>query len=367
MIKKTLSILLILVLLLLPVTVSASDYEASYNEYINNSEQLKSLYTTYQDLESSYADSVKELLNYSTGSSLSYYQAYAYINKVTGKIQLDRSLEASKENILRTKMDMTISFRSRYYNLYTLEKSMNDTYSNYLSQLETYNSNVALYKQGYINKSIVDLSDYNKKSAYVSYMSNKRNYENAIREFNLLIGKDYDNTDYKLNIDEKIKAVSPLDVYLESFLENSPTLKSYSNTIEIGEIKIDCLEAYNLDVTSYDAKLDYAKTNISIEITALRKKEYIETSKSDIENLYTQIEFAKRTIDNEAFAIEINKRLMEENRDFYLKGYIEKEEYNSYIEKYENSVKAYKEKIYSYNSMILNLEKTACMYMKGEL
>lgn len=323
------------------------------------------LIENYNELIENYSENYAKYTSMSTRSNMMYNMVYTLINKEIGKHQVSWDIEKARENVLKTQLDIEISYRNQFYNMYSLEKNMNTAYINYLNQLDSYENSVDLFNNGYINDIEMEYANYTKLYSNILYHLSKRNFENSLSQFNLEISNEYTYNEYDFSITEIANELLTEEEYVEYAIENSPVIIEYDRQIEKHHIKLDYLDRYNLINISYAAKLDFLKTDLLLEIALLERQEYIDNLEKSINSQYLNLLLKNNELSNYKLAITISEIEKDENKQYYLKGYIDSDEYTAYVEKYDNALIEYSEKIYAYNSLILNLEKLACIYMKG--
>jgi len=363
--KKRIIIALSIFILLMPLSVQALNYDESYVEYVNNS-LIDETINDYNQLVASYSENYNKYVNMHIRSRRMYTIVYAYINKIIGKLQINYDIQKAKERVLKMKLETEISFRANFYNLYILEKNKNNSYDKYQKQLQNYNEEIDMFNKGYIDSMEIRYAKYYKESAYINYIANKRSYENMLRKFDVKIGENYIFNEYNFSIKESIKDILAEEQYISYAKNNCIVLKEYDRQIEKNNIELDYIEGYNLDDISYEASIERLKIDLSLQIINLKKEQYIANLETQIKEQYESLSIQKDEINNYEIYIKICKLKEKENRQFYNNGDMEKEEYQIYKENYEKALITYDEKIYLYNSGILNLEKISCMYMKGE-
>ncbi len=334
--------------------------------YLSSNEQLISLTNQLSDQIDNYVDNYRKYVMMSSRSSQSYNLAYLMINKITGKLNIDWNIKRTEEQLLSTASSLEISFRNLYYSLYSLHKTVNMMEDNYDNQIKDYNNAQLMFSQGYINQTELISERYALESAKVALNNSQRNYESALYSFNLTMKQSIRFNEYSLIIEETFLPILEIEEYLKSFEIYSPVIKEYDRQLEKDEIKIDYLDGYNINVTSHSGSIDYLQTMITMELNQLYKETYINSQSKEIKLLYFSLLQELDTINNYKLQIDINYQEMLDNKVFVDKEFIDQEEYQIYVDKYESSLINYKEKIYTYNTHVLQLENMACTYMEGE-
>lgn len=335
-------------------------------EYLSSNEQLISLSEQLSDQIDNYVDNYRKYVMMSSRSSQSYNLAYLMINKITGKLNIDWNIKRTEEQLLSTASSLEISFRNLYYSLYSLHKTANRMEDNYDSQVIVYANSQLMFSQGYINQAELTSERYALESAKVALNSSQRNYDSALYSFNLTMNQPIRFNEYSWIIEETFLSILQVEEHLKSFEMYSPVLKEYDRQLEKDEIKIGYLDGYNVNVTSHSGSLDYEQTIITMELNQLYKETYINSQTKEIKLLYFSLLQELDTINNYQLQIDISYQEMLDNKEFFEKEFIDQEEYQTYVDKYETSLLTYKEKIFTYNTHVLQLENMACTYMEGE-
>ncbi|MCK5811880.1 MAG: TolC family protein [Clostridiales bacterium] len=364
MLKKITSIVLIFLLISLPLMAKASSFNELQVEYLSNSEQLQSLKEQLNDQIDNYVDDYYRYVKMSSRSNLSYNLAYLMINKITGKLNVDWNIERTKEQLLTTTSSLEITFRNLYFSLYSFHKNVNSMQDKYDKQVVAYANSQLLFSQGYINQSSLRVARYTLETAKVSLNSSKRNYENALFSFNIAMKQSINFSDYSWDIEETLLPVLKLSEYLDSFITYSKVIIEYDRQLYKDEIKVDYLDGYNVNVTTNSGSIDYKQTMITMELNQLYKETFITSQSKEIRQLFFNLSQEHDTINNYKTKINIYYQEMLDNKAFAEKGYIDQEEYQEYVECYEASLVTYIEKMYTYNTHVLQLENIACTYMK---
>ena len=364
--KKILICIVVLLFITLPAYSSSQSYTNLFEEYISKNSTLSNLKETYFDLTDSYEE---DLLNYQRMSAFiddDRLIVSVMTNKNLGKLRLLWNIERRKEAYLSSYANTVINFRNTYKTLFDLKDMHQISIDLYDRAVKTYDLKNNSFEDGYVSYTELRQSEYDTEKALNDKLSRERNYFKQLRGFNLLLNKDID-TDYEYDIKEEISSFSGLEEYIGFALENSPEIKELERKIEENELIIKYISMYRTNYVYYDSNLTFSRAVIDLN----KNKIMLEAKKASIvkglERAYENLLLNLEEITLKEMDMDIKKMTMDKMKESFEKGYIEEEIYINASESYKASYSNYISSVYIFNTNVLNIEKDASWFMKGEL
>lgn len=239
--------------------------------------------------------------------------------------QMKFSWIMSQDMRKRTENSLTISLRNLYLALYNAHNNLKIKEMRYNLAESIHRQNEIKLEKGMITDLDLLESEYDLMKARAEMDAAKRNRENVLRNFNLLLCQDI-RTDYDDIRPENqyYTSLKDYDYYLERALVYRAEIKQAEKQLELLEMKKDIMERFPMNMNTVSIRKDYNNLLLDIEI----QKAKIEQAKLDVEvglkEAYVEASAAVKNTENMKKLLDIQKSNIDKMRKMYDKGLVSK-------------------------------------------
>lgn len=360
--KKTLAIILIFALSLVPSIVLSQDEVSLEEKYVVADSTLSGYIEAYADLIENRDENIEKYENMRLSRGNSFFIAKSMAAKENGILQVDFDIENMKDSVQAREAQLVIDFRTSYLNLYTKWRLSLDASLGAIEAGGDYGDSKKSYQSGYISLNDLLYDEYNKLSYENNAKTMARTYESTLMDFNLKLGDYLGFDNYDFIFTEEINELMELTFYIDYALSNSPSIKKAEQR----------LKKYRVEQKYYDKY--YFSTNLSyisdallnLEINTRLLELQLEKSKENLINEITD-KYNAAVIDREKLDLALlNIKILQNEYDIklslYNRGYIEKDELSEASDNLAKAKTDYLTAIYSYNTKIKSLEYDSAYY-----
>lgn len=379
--KRHISVIIVLVLLLLPTTIFAEAENVNplfmekailYLEKHNNT--LLSMDESVEIARKQYNSAVTNTKNLDTkGFLLEIYDQEIYIHFDTNTKmlltlqkelypeQMKFSWDMAKDSRRVTLNSMVIGLRGLYLGVYNASEDCSLKQRSYDLAQTIYNQGMIRYERGMITE--IDYAQYkfDLLKAKAAYDASRRNYENIMRTFNSFIGIELETTYSEIVYEEEYdpNALQNYDFYVERALSSRLEITSGIKQIALLEKKKAIMEDYPYSIVLPSNKKDYENMLNDIDKQSL----LLEKAKIDIEKgimeAYIEASESNSNIIGLKKVLDLQKSNLENMKGKYEAGLISKTMLDQIQIGHDEMENGYKAALFDYNTKLLKLEYAA--------
>ncbi len=379
--KRHISVIIVLVLLLLPTTIFAEAENVNplfmekailYLEKHNNT--LLSMDESVEIARKQYNSAVTNTKNLDTkGFLLEIYDQEIYIHFDTNTKmlltlqkelypeQMKFSWDMAKDSRRLTLNSMVIGLRGLYLGVYNASEDCSLKQRSYDLAQTIYNQGMIRYEKGMITE--IDYAQYkfDLLKAKAAYDASRRNYENIMRTFNSFIGIELETTYSEIVYEEEYdpNALQNYDFYVERALSSRLEITSGIKQIALLEKKKAIMEDYPYSIVLPSNKKDYENMLNDIDKQSL----LLEKAKIDIEKgimeAYIEASESNSNIIGLKKVLDLQKSNLENMKGKYEAGLISKTMLDQIQIGHDEMENGYKAALFDYNTKLLKLEYAA--------
>ncbi len=379
--KRHISVIIVLVLLLLPTTIFAEAENVNplfmekailYLEKHNNT--LLSMDESVETARKQYNSAVTNTKTLDTkGFLLEIYDQEIYIHFDTNTKmlltlqkelypeQMKFSWDMAKDSRRVTLNSMVIGLRGLYLGVYNASEDCSLKQRSYDLAQTIYNQGMIRYERGMITE--IDYAQYkfDLLKAKAAYDASRRNYENIMRTFNSFIGIELETTYSEIVYEEEYdpNALQNYDFYVERALSSRLEITSGIKQIALLEKKKAIMEDYPYSIVLPSNKKDYENMLNDIDKQSL----LLEKAKIDIEKgimeAYIEASESNSNIIGLKKVLDLQKSNLENMKGKYEAGLISKTMLDQIQIGYDEMENGYKAALFDYNTKLLKLEYAA--------
>lgn len=332
------------------------------DEYMKNDIQLSNLRSNYAKLTADRDELVERYESMRLNTRNSYYYALALASRENSLKNVDWSIDSALSGIEARKASLELSYRRMLLDLY--EKSVyadSATESSDKAQksLEGATDN---YDAGIVSRMDFLQTRYSAKAALNSKLSANRQFEKALRVFNMSLGRPIDNMAPEIAPDEEPLEMGHLEDYLDTALSCSTNIISLKQELDRLKTEKRYLDKYSLP-TGFDYVANHLESlDINIELTSLRLEEALYEKKTFITNSYNSLLIDMEKLDLSKMDLNIQKEIYETNKKLNSMGYLDQDELAESYDNYEKALEKYSTDIYEFNTSVKQLEYDCAFY-----
>ena len=162
--KKTLAIILIFALSLVPSIVLSQDEVSLEEKYVVADSTLSGYIEAYADLIENRDENIEKYENMRLSRGNSFFISKSMAAKENGILQVDFDIENMKDSVQAREAQLVIDFRTSYLNLYTKWRLSLDASLGAIEAGGDYGDSKKSYQSGYISLNDLLYDEYNKLS-----------------------------------------------------------------------------------------------------------------------------------------------------------------------------------------------------------
>jgi len=231
----------------------------------------------------------------------------------------------SQDTQKRTANSLLLSLRSLYLGLYSAHSNMKIREKKYEVAESLHIQNKLRFEKGMISETDVLESEYGLQKAKAELDAARRNRENALRNFNMLLCQDIDTEYDDIKPESQFyTSLKDYDYYLGRALSYRAEIKQAEKQLMLLEMKKEIIERFPMSLNTTSIRKDYNNLLLDIEIQKAKIEQVRLDIEVDTEKAYVEAVSAVRNMENMKKLMEIQKSNIEKTRTMYGKGMISK-------------------------------------------
>lgn len=365
--KKIIILILAAAIVIVPFSSSHGEEQALIDLYKDNDTVLSDLVDKYESLIKDREEKVEFYDNYKINHRSTYNMIISLAAKENGLNQIDFDIQNALYNANAREALLEINFRKTVHSIYSKGKTAEALLLSKTESLEQYNEIINHNQMGYASDIEVLQSKYNYKKAENSYLTSVRSLNSSLRslEYNIGIAITYD--DIYLDLDYENMELQPLEYYINSAMNNSPSIVLVKQSISRYETELKHLTKYYIseNLTYYREKKESVELNLALSKLTLKQNEIklTESIKDQYGNLMIKEEELSGPVEI-SFEIAEEKYIL--SKDLYNKKLIDYRELEDSRKEFESAENSILLAQYEHLTQIMELEYNSACFMPEE-